>query len=134
MFKSLLIGLCFTLALHTSVHANALDKFSALKNAGLLVVDNQGRQLLADNRNRAFIPASTTKIVTAWLALNRWGEQHRFHTNFYYDQQQSKLWVQGSGDPFLVSEEISAIASQLQQRGIGHVKTLALDTTAFKNH
>lgn len=131
MFRTLLIGLCLTLSLNTLVHANALDKFSALKNAGLLVVDTQGQRLLSDNRNRAFIPASTTKIVTAWLALNRWGEQHRFTTNFYYDPQQSKLWVRGGGDPFLVSEELTTIASQLQQLGLSHVTTLALDTTAF---
>lgn len=92
MLRSILIGLCLTLPINTSVHANALDKFSQLKNAGLLVVDSNGQRLLSDNRNRAFIPASTTKIVTAWLALNRWGEQHRFSTNFYYDSQQEKLW------------------------------------------
>ena len=131
MIRSLLIGVCFTLLVSPLAHANALDKFSELKNAGILVVDNQGRRLLSDNRNRAFIPASTTKIVTAWLALNRWGEQHRFNTDFYYDQQQAKLWVKGSGDPFLVSEELSSIALQLQQRGISHVATLALDTSAF---
>ena len=131
MFRSLLIGFCLTLLLNSLAHANALDKFSALKNAGLLVVDKQGRHLLADNSNRTFIPASTTKIVTAWLALNRWGEQHRFSTHFYYDSQQKKLWVKGSGDPFLVSEELTSIAAQLKQRGINHVNTLALDTTAF---
>lgn len=131
MLRSILIGLCLTLLINTSVHANALDKFSQLKNAGLLVVDSNGQRLLSDNRNRAFIPASTTKIVTAWLALNRWGEQHRFSTNFYYDSQQKKLWVQGSGDPYLVSEELTAIAMQLRQRGIQHIATLALDNSAF---
>ena len=131
MFRKVLTGLCLSLVISSAAQANALDKFSQLKNAGLLVVDSQGNQLLADNRQRAFIPASTTKIVTAWLALNRWGEQHRFSTNFYYDQQQSKLWVQGSGDPYLVSEELTTIAQQLRQRGVGHIQTLALDTSAF---
>ena len=132
MIRSILISLCCVLALNTAVHANALSKFSQLKNAGLLVVDTQGQTLVADNNNRSFIPASTTKIVTAWLALDRWGENHRFATDFYYDPQQFTLWVQGSGDPFLVSEELSALAKQLRQRGVNRVDTLVLDGTRFQ--
>jgi len=133
MIRSILISLCCVVALNTAVHANALSKFSQLKNAGLLVVDAQGSQLLADNNNRSFIPASTTKIVTAWLALDRWGEDHRFATDFYYDPEQFTLWVQGSGDPFLVSEELEIIATQLQQLGVSRVDTIVLDGARFQH-
>lgn len=112
-------------------HADALSSFSQLKNAGLLVVDTQGRAIRADNNQRSFIPASTTKLVTAWLALNRWGENHRFQTNFYFDQQTKTLSVFGGGDPFLVSEEIAIIASQLRQLGLDRVDTLVLDGSMF---
>lgn len=132
MIRSILISLCCVLSLNTTVQANALSKFSQLKNAGLLVVDSQDRTLVADNNNRSFIPASTTKIVTAWLALNRWGEDHRFVTDFYYDPQQFTLWIKGSGDPFLVSEELAIITTQLRQRGINRVDTLALDGNRFQ--
>ena len=133
MIRSILISLCCVLALNTAVHANALSKFSQLKNAGLLVVDAQGDALLADNNNRSFIPASTTKIVTAWLALDRWGEDHRFATDFYYDPEQYTLWVQGSGDPFLVSEELAIIATQLRQLGVSRVDRLVLDGNRFQH-
>jgi len=115
------------------VQANALSSFSALKNSGLLVVDTQGQQLLADNNQRAFIPASTTKIVTAWLALYRWGENHRFATDFHFDHQSNTLTVKGSGDPFLVSEELLIIANNLSQRGINRVDRIILDGSAFSS-
>ncbi|PWQ99821.1 D-alanyl-D-alanine carboxypeptidase/D-alanyl-D-alanine-endopeptidase [Leucothrix pacifica] len=133
MIRSILISLCCVLALNTSVHANALSKFSQLKNAGLLVVDSRGDTLLADHNNRSFIPASTTKIVTAWLALDRWGENHRFATDFYYDPQTYTLSVKGSGDPFLVSEELAIIAIQLRQLGLSRVDTLVLDGSRFQS-
>jgi len=133
MIRTYLLALLCTVAINTQVQANALSNFSALKNAGLLVVDTQGQPLLSDNNQRAFIPASTTKIVTAWLALYRWGEHHRFATDFYFDRASSTLTVKGSGDPFLVSEELLIIASELNQRGINRVDRLILDGSAFSS-
>ena len=133
MIRNYLLALLCVFAVNTQVQANALSKFTALKNAGLLVVDTQGQPLLADNNRRAFIPASTTKIVTAWLALYRWGENHRFVTDFYFDQPSNTLTVKGSGDPFLVSEEIKLIADALSQRGISHIETIVLDGSAFSS-
>ena len=132
MFRTILLSLCCVFTFNTTVHANALSKFSQLKNAGLLVVNEQGQLLKADNNKRSFIPASTTKIVTAWLALDRWGENHRFATDFYYDPASFMLTVKGSGDPFLVSEELAIIASRLRGLGLTRVDTLVLDGSRFQ--
>ncbi len=132
MIRSILITLCCILALNTAAQANALSKFSQLKNAGLLVVDKQGYSLMAENNLRPFIPASTTKLVTAWLALNHWGEDHHFTTDFYYNPNNATLSVKGSGDPFLVSEELAIIAAQLRQRGVRSVRHLVLDGSRFR--
>jgi D-alanyl-D-alanine carboxypeptidase/D-alanyl-D-alanine-endopeptidase (penicillin-binding protein 4) len=35
----------------------------------VLVTDADGNELVAQNADEPFIPASVTKIVTAWLAL-----------------------------------------------------------------
>ncbi|MGB1309660.1 MAG: D-alanyl-D-alanine carboxypeptidase/D-alanyl-D-alanine-endopeptidase [Leucothrix sp.] len=126
----LMAMLCF-MATNAPVQADALSSFSSLKNAGLLVVDTQGQPLRADNNRRSFIPASTTKIVTAWLALYRWGEHHRFATDFHFDPSTYTLTVKGSGDPFLVSEELLIIAKALSQRGVNRVDSLVLDGSAF---
>lgn len=132
MFRSILISLFCALALNTAVHADALSKFSQLKNVGLLVVNQQGQSLRANNNRRSFIPASTTKIVTAWLALDRWGENHRFATDFYYDPATYSLSVKGSGDPFLVSEELAIIAGRLRQLGLTRVDKIVLDGSRFQ--
>ncbi len=111
---------------------NALAQFSQLKNAGILMVDANGQAIITDHANTPYIPASTTKLVTAWLALQRWGESHRFKTHFYFDQTTRTLWVKGSGDPFLVSEELDRIAKRLKQRGLIQIDTIALDTSFFQ--
>ncbi len=110
---------------------NALAKFSSLKNSGLLVLDKQGQPSLADHANAPFVPASTTKLVTAWLALKHWGEDYHFKTNFYLDKKTQTLWVKGSGDPFLVSEEIQLIAKNLKKLGLQQVNAIGLDGTLF---
>ena len=132
MFRLVLISVCCAFTFNSAVHANALSKFSQLKNAGLLVVNNQGQSLKADNNQRSFIPASTTKLVTAWLALDRWGENHRFSTDFFYDPASFTLSVKGSGDPFLVSEELAIIASRLRQLGLTRVDRIVLDGSRFQ--
>lgn len=114
---------------------SALDQFSAMKNAGLLVTDLNGEHLLDKRSNDRFIPASTTKLVTGWLALEHWGEQHRFVTDFYFDTATNTLWVKGSGDPFLVSEELAVIARNIQTAlakiNVTNIDVIGLDTSLF---
>lgn len=110
----------------------ALSAFSRLHNAGLVVVDGNGRTLVADKSDKPLIPASTTKLATAWLALTEWGEDYRFKTNFYWDKVNKTLWVKGSGDPFLVSEEFDRIASQLKGLGLTNINAIGVDTSLFQ--
>ena len=49
----------------------------------MLVVDAEGNELVAQNADMPFIPASVTKIVTAWLAMEVLGGDYRFETRFY---------------------------------------------------
>src|SRR5580700_5984692 len=52
------------------VFADVKEKVAALAPSGLiLVVDGKGNELVAQNADEPFVPASVTKIVTAWLAL-----------------------------------------------------------------
>lgn len=112
---------------------SALKSFSRLKNAGLMVTDGRGNTLKEKRANQSFVPASTTKIATAYLALKRWGEHYRFRTNFYFDRVDNTLWVKGSGDPYLVSEELAIIAQQLVQRGVRQVDRIGLDNSLFED-
>lgn len=111
----------------------ALTAFSRLTNAGLIVVDSNGRTTRADQADKPLIPASTTKLATAWLALSHWGEAHRFRTHFYWDSSAQILWIRGSGDPYLVSEELDLIARSLKQKGLKKVKAIGLDNSLFQS-
>jgi D-alanyl-D-alanine carboxypeptidase/D-alanyl-D-alanine-endopeptidase (penicillin-binding protein 4) len=93
--------------------AGAKEKVAALAPAGtVFVVDADGNELVAQNADKPFVPASVTKIVTAWLALEVLGEDYRFETKFYLDGRRV-LYVRGGGDPFLVSEELAGLAQGL---------------------
>ncbi|MGV1015200.1 MAG: D-alanyl-D-alanine carboxypeptidase/D-alanyl-D-alanine-endopeptidase, partial [Methyloceanibacter sp.] len=93
--------------------AGAKEKVSALAPAALVfVMDEKGTELVAQNADKPFVPASVAKIVTAWLAMEVLGADYRFKTRFYLDGDR-KLYVQGGGDPFLVSEELALLAPEL---------------------
>jgi serine-type D-Ala-D-Ala carboxypeptidase/endopeptidase (penicillin-binding protein 4) len=88
-------------------------KVAALAPSGLvLVVDAEGGELVAQNADKPFVPASVTKIVTAWLALEVLGGDYRFETRFYLDDKRV-LYLRGGGDPFLISEELVLLATDL---------------------
>ena len=78
----------------------------------VLVIDSDGNELVAQNADEPFVPASVTKIVTAWLALEVLGADYRFQTRFYLDKARV-LYVRGDGDPFLISEELALLAPRL---------------------
>jgi D-alanyl-D-alanine carboxypeptidase/D-alanyl-D-alanine-endopeptidase (penicillin-binding protein 4) len=93
--------------------AGAKEKVAALAPSALvLVVDEKGNELIAQNADKPFVPASVTKIVTAWLALEILGPDYRFATKFYLDKDRV-LYVRGGGDPFLISEELAPLATEL---------------------
>jgi serine-type D-Ala-D-Ala carboxypeptidase/endopeptidase (penicillin-binding protein 4) len=93
--------------------AGVKEKVAALApSAVMLVVDAEGNELVAQNADKPFVPASVTKIVTAWLAMEVLGGDYRFETRFYLDDKRV-LYVCGGGDPFLVSEELAPLAKDL---------------------
>lgn len=93
--------------------AGVKEKIAALAPAGIVLVqDADGRDLLAQNADAPFLPASVTKIVTAWLAMQTLGGDYRFETKFYLDGAR-RLYVRGGGDPYLISEELADLAQTL---------------------
>ena len=109
-FHLLLLAL---LLLPAPALAGVKEKVAALAPSGLvLVVDAEGNELVVQHADKPFVPASITKIVTAWLALEVLGGDYRFQTRFYLDDDRV-LYVRGGGDPFLISEELALLAPQL---------------------
>ena len=108
------------------------EKVAALApSAVALVVDAKGEELLAQNADQPFVPASVAKIVTAWLAMEVLGGDYRFETRFYLDDKRV-LYVRGSGDPFLISEELAPLASDLVAAvGKGPIAGIVLDASYY---
>src|SRR3990170_7780847 len=93
--------------------AGAKERVAALAPSGLvLVMDEEGNELIAQNADKSFVPASVAKIVTAWLAMEVLGGDYRFETKFYLDKNRV-LYVRGGGDPFLISEELAPLGREL---------------------
>jgi D-alanyl-D-alanine carboxypeptidase/D-alanyl-D-alanine-endopeptidase (penicillin-binding protein 4) len=93
--------------------AGVKEKVAALAPSALvLVMDEQGNELVVQNADKPFVPASVAKIVTAWLAMEVLGADYRFETRFYLDGERV-LYIRGGGDPFLISEELAQLAPAL---------------------
>jgi D-alanyl-D-alanine carboxypeptidase/D-alanyl-D-alanine-endopeptidase (penicillin-binding protein 4) len=101
------------LLLPTLALAGVKEEVATLAPQALvLVMDATGNELVAQNADEPFVPASVAKIVTAWLAMEVLGGDYRFETRFYLDHKRV-LYVRGGGDPFLISEELAPLATEL---------------------
>ncbi len=106
--------------------------------AVLVVGRDDGRLVYARDPDRALVPASNLKILTALAALAAFGPAHRFTTEVYADAPLdaegvvSLLAIRGGGDPALTSEDLWRLAADLRRMGLRKVRgDLLLDDTAF---
>ncbi len=129
MWKSVLLCIVFAF-FWTQTVATELDQLRMMDQVSFLVVGSDGDILLEKDADQALVPASTIKLLTAYMALETWGRNHRFITEFYLDEK-NNLWVKGLGDPLLVSEELDLIITQLKNKGIKNIHDLVLDTSYF---
>jgi len=132
-----------TLALASSARAGLEQRLDtvmrqpALKGAEVaaLVVDRKtGKVLYERNPDRPLIPASNMKILTAVVVLETLGPAYRFETLLAADALPDaqgaveNLYVRGSGDPALTSEQLWRMAADLRMHGVSHVRgNLVLD-------
>ncbi len=127
---AVIIGVLFLFA--SQGHAGVKEKVASLAPSEVvLVVDTKGNDLVAQNVDRPFVPASVAKIVTAAFALEVLGAEHRFETRFYLDSNRV-LYVRGGGDPFLVSEELAQLAPALVAKtGKQPLRAIVLDGSYY---
>jgi len=123
------------------IHLDHALAARALRGAQIsaLVVDREtGSELFARDPDRALVPASNLKILTAIAALAAFGPAHRFSTEILAKGEPDGegaidvLFVRGGGDPSLTSEQWWRLAADLRIRGIRRVRgDLVLDDTLF---
>ena len=111
----------------------ASDRLSQLigEKDSVAVMDARNQLVYGKNVDQPRIPASTLKLLTGLVAIDTFGPDYRFRTDFYTDDARS-LKVKGFGDPLLVSEVLSEIAGRLTERLMEPTKDLVLDDTFFQ--
>ncbi|OUC11660.1 MAG: D-alanyl-D-alanine carboxypeptidase/D-alanyl-D-alanine-endopeptidase [Alkalinema sp. CACIAM 70d] len=95
----------------------------------------QRRNLVNLNASTQLIPASNAKILTTAAALQRLGADYRIQTlatGNSIGPNLATLRIIGQGDPSLTTQQLSALVSQLQQKGIRQVEQLIGDETYFQ--
>ncbi len=97
--------------------------------SALFVQDSNGNTIYSKNINSQYIPASTIKVLTAFVSLKVLGENYRFHTKFYVDSD-GNLKIKGFGDPFITSEVMKSMTSLLSHR-ISTINNIVFDDTFF---
>jgi D-alanyl-D-alanine carboxypeptidase/D-alanyl-D-alanine-endopeptidase (penicillin-binding protein 4) len=123
------------LLIPASAVAGVKEKVAALAPSAIVLVrDAKGDELVAQNVDQPFAPASVTKIVTAWLAMDVLGGDYRFETRFYLDDKRV-LYVRGGGDPFLTSEELKPLAADLVAKvGKALVRGVVIDASYYPSN
>lgn len=113
------------------VRGNASDcneQIGALVEHGAVLLLADNATVCDVNGAQELVPASILKINTSLAALNILGPEYRFATEFFLADD--ILYIKGSGDPYLVSEEVGLIAKALRHNGLGVVKDIVLDDSA----
>ena len=130
MWSALLFVALLLLPAHAL--AGVKEKVAALAPEALVfVIDAEGNELVAQNADKPFVPASVAKLVTAWLSLEALGKDYRFETRFYLDDKRT-LYVRGGDDPFLVSEELALLAKELVSAiGAAPLTGIVLDASYY---
>jgi serine-type D-Ala-D-Ala carboxypeptidase/endopeptidase (penicillin-binding protein 4) len=115
--------------------AGVKETVAALAPSGIvLVMDSKGNELVAQNADKPFVPASVTKLVTSWLALEVLGADYRFETRFYLDDKRV-LYIKGGGDPYLISEELAPLATELIAKiGKAPITRIVVDASYYPSN
>ncbi len=95
-----------------------------------------GRIIMEKNPDLPLIPASTMKVVTSATALQVLNPDFTFVTEILADRVRGgsvgNLFLKGSGDPYLVSEELFALTRALRDKGLQEIRgNVVVDDSYF---
>ncbi len=114
--------------------------FLAEAQVGVSVLDLETGELLFQRGDTLPLnPASNAKLVTTAAALSLLGPAHRYSTALYREDGalsgttiKGDVYLQGSGDPALVTSDLYALASTLRARGIKRITGgIVVDASRF---
>ncbi|MBK6917307.1 MAG: D-alanyl-D-alanine carboxypeptidase/D-alanyl-D-alanine-endopeptidase [Deltaproteobacteria bacterium] len=130
----------FPATLAGQIDAALAQPFLATAQLGVVAFDlESGHVLYQRGAELALNPASNMKLVTTATALGVLGPAHRFSTRLYHDKDalqgstiEGDVYLRGSGDPALVTEDLLRMAADLRARGIRRITGgIVIDATRF---
>lgn len=98
---------------------------------------DRGETLYEIRSDRLFIPASNAKILTTATALKHLGHNYRFYTRLYTDGAlenqtlKGNLYIKGSGDPKLVTEQLWLLVNELKNLPLKKIKGNIIGDDSF---
>ncbi|MFI5333686.1 MAG: D-alanyl-D-alanine carboxypeptidase/D-alanyl-D-alanine-endopeptidase [Chlamydiales bacterium] len=138
-----ILGLLWSPSVYPSVAATPQEELRFLKNAidrtieqvnpdlhiGIEIVSlKNGLKIYEKNAKQMFIPASVQKLFTAAASLSILGSDFRFETALYSEGEiqngilAGNLYLKGSGDPSLVTDDLETLVSELEGAGIKQIR------------
>lgn len=99
---------------------------------------HSAKNILGWRASEAMNPASTMKLITTLSGLDILGPKYRWNTNIYTDglirqgTLKGNLYLQGTGDPKLIPEELAKLMKDLKDLGIQKIDgNLFFDRSAY---
>ena len=98
---------------------------------------DRGETLYEVRSDQLFIPASNVKILTTAVALKYLGHNYRFYTLVYTDgvlensTLKGNLYIKGSGDPKLVTEQLWLLVNELTNLPINIIEGNIIGDDSF---
>ncbi len=138
---------------------NRLNKTALSNSVGVLLCTENGNVIYSKNAQKAFVPASTIKVLTSLSARYYLGEDYRFKTEFFIDSGVQKhtitknivsnsnlkqqfshinLKIKGYGDPLFTSAIIRDTCHKLslilRSKNIKYINNIIVDNTFFASN
>lgn len=101
-------------------------------NTGVVLADDQGKIIYAENMEKQFVPASILKILTSLTAIGILGENYSFPTQYLFDNSSHDFYIKGFGDPLFISEVIEKLCNEIiLKTQAEQIHNIILDHTYF---
>lgn len=118
---------------------DVLKQYPGNPSIGIIIKNLDNNKIIAQlNPKRSFVPASTTKIITATLAMKVFGPDYRFKTSITRNGKIKNSVLQGdlifnfSGDPSFNYENLKELIDTLKRQGIGKIAgNIIINSGAF---
>mgnify|MGYP001493269006 CR=1 FL=1 len=118
-----------------------ISKYNFKKDSYSFVVKdltNPLKKAIIYNGSKKFNPASLTKIITSFIALNKLGPNYKWRSDFYYTGQlkdqilQGDLIFVGRGDASFSIDNLESLIREVQKKGIKKIEgNLILNKSYF---